>query len=54
MTKKEEQAIADYLKRHLAESEKMWEERQPEARIVGYLQATLESLIDHLQGVRIV
>ena len=51
MTKKEEQATIDYLKVHLAESERMWKERLPRAQIVGYLQATLESVIDHLQRV---
>ena len=49
MDKKMEKFIINYLKKNLDESEKMWDEKEPHAKIIGYLQGTIKSLIQSLE-----
>ncbi len=50
MDKKMEKFIINYLQKNLDESEKMWEDNTSRAQIVGYLQGTIKSLINTLEG----
>jgi hypothetical protein len=49
MNKTEKTALANSLQTFLDESEKMWEEGKPHAQIVGYLQGTVKTVINHLK-----
>lgn len=49
MNNQEKTALANSLQVFLDESEKMWKEGKPHAQIVGYLQGTVKTAIDHLK-----
>ena len=49
MDKKMEKFIIKYLQKNLDESEKMWEEKESNAKIIGFLQGTIKSLIQSLE-----
>jgi|TARA_B110000908_G_C9884239_1_gene283931 hypothetical protein len=49
MDKKMKLFIIKYLQTDLDESEKMWNEGNPPAQIVGYLQGTIKALINSLE-----
>jgi predicted membrane protein len=49
MNKKEKEALVNSLQVFLDESERMWKEGKPHAQIVGYLQGTVKTVINHLK-----
>jgi len=49
MNKKEQESFAKSLQIFLDESEQMWKEGKPHAQIVGYLQATIKTVISVLE-----
>lgn len=49
MDKKMEKFIINYLQKNLDESEKMWDEKEPHAKIIGYLQGSIKSIINSLE-----
>lgn len=49
MNKKEQKSLADSLQIFLDESEQMWKDGAPHAQIVGFLQGTVKTIINHLE-----
>jgi hypothetical protein len=49
MNKNESTVLANSLQVFLDESEKMWKEGKPHSQIVGYLQGTVKTVINHLK-----
>lgn len=51
MTKQEQKILAEALKKALAESEKMWDEKtHSHAHIIGFLQGTIKATVRELGG----
>jgi hypothetical protein len=44
------QHVIDALVKNLNESEKMWEEKEPHATIIGYLQGTIKGVVNVLEA----
>ena len=49
MNKAEIEVVVEMLKVQLNETDKMWSEGKPHAMIVGFLQGTVKSTIEHLE-----
>ena len=49
MNKAEIEVLVEMLKVQLHETDKMWSEGKPHAMIVGFLQGTVKSTIEHLE-----
>jgi hypothetical protein len=49
MNKKEKEALANSIQVFLDQSEKMWQDGIPHAQIVGFLQGTVKTVINHLK-----
>jgi len=49
MKKTEIEVIIEALKKQLNTTEEMWNNKEPHAQIVGYLQGTIKGVIGHLE-----
>ena len=50
MNKTEIEILIKALKTNLASSDQQWDNKEPHAQIVGYLQGTIKGVISHLEG----
>jgi hypothetical protein len=49
MTNKEKNQLIEYIKTNLSTSQKMWENEESHAKIIGMLEGTLKSILIHLE-----
>jgi len=49
MTNKETKQLTEYIKTNLSTSQKMWENEESNAKIIGMLEGTLKSILIHLE-----
>jgi hypothetical protein len=49
MNKYEIEVLKETLEKQLIEVQKMWDNKEPHAMIVGYLQGTVKGVISHLE-----
>lgn len=50
MKQYEIEILIEALKANLASSDQQWNNKEPHAQIVGYLQGTIKGVISHLEG----
>ena len=49
MSKYEIEVVIEALRKQLDTTEEMWNNKEPHAQIVGYLQGTVKGIISHLE-----
>jgi hypothetical protein len=49
MSKYEIEVVIEALRKQLNTTEEMWNNKEPHAQIVGYLQGTVKGVISHLE-----
>lgn len=49
MKEYEIKVLIETLRKQLTETEKMWNDKESHAMIVGYLQGTVKGIISHLE-----
>ena len=50
MKQYEIEILIEALKTNLASSDQQWDNKEPHAQIVGYLQGTIKGVISHLES----
>lgn len=46
--------LISYINTNLAESDRLWDNKESSAYIIGYLQGTLKSLVDKIEIIKTI
>ena len=52
MEEKHLDELIGYINTNLAESDRLWDNKESSAYIIGYLQGTLKSLVDKIEIIK--